>query len=484
MTGVFTVSAQNTGIHFEENNNWIQVLAKAKAEHKYIFVDCYATWCVPCKAMETNIYPEKGVGDVYSKQFISVKLQMDKNASDNEQTKSWYGLADHFTTVYTVNAYPTFLFFDPDGNPVHKAVGSLDGKGFIQLAADAQNPDKQYYSILKDFQPGKLDTADEKGLAPSIISTDKDLAGKLAVDYLSRIPESQLGLLSNEKLMVRFQYDPQVTAIAVHFISEHPMVDSTLDFISKYNKELQVKKLAQNYIDNLSEQQLYTKANISFISAFTDTSSGRGFDLFYRHGVQVDTVMHSDGYSFALILRIARNEDITTTIEQAKKTNTEPDWGQISRTIEMDFGKVYIEYSLLISKTNWYQYKKDGSNYAKYLAALTDKQAVKNEISAGFSNILFYNNRAWAIFKYGSDTASLQSALNWEEALIQKQDSPSAALLDTKANLLYKIDSVNNKAEALKIEAEAVKLRPEDKQLAGDYQKMQAGLPTWPEKME
>jgi thiol:disulfide interchange protein len=43
------------GINFENNLSWEQVKEKAKAENKYIFVDCYATWCGPCKAMDKEV---------------------------------------------------------------------------------------------------------------------------------------------------------------------------------------------------------------------------------------------------------------------------------------------------------------------------------------------------------------------------------------------------------------------------------------------
>ena len=48
-------SQQYKGIHFEQGLSWKDILAKAKAEHKYIFVDCYATWCGPCKYMDKNV---------------------------------------------------------------------------------------------------------------------------------------------------------------------------------------------------------------------------------------------------------------------------------------------------------------------------------------------------------------------------------------------------------------------------------------------
>jgi thiol:disulfide interchange protein len=43
------------GIRFEHGLSWAQVKEKAKAENKYIFMDCYATWCGPCKAMDKNV---------------------------------------------------------------------------------------------------------------------------------------------------------------------------------------------------------------------------------------------------------------------------------------------------------------------------------------------------------------------------------------------------------------------------------------------
>ena len=49
-----TLQAQHhtadTGINFLHAANWQDVLAKAKAENKYIFMDAYTTWCGPCKA--------------------------------------------------------------------------------------------------------------------------------------------------------------------------------------------------------------------------------------------------------------------------------------------------------------------------------------------------------------------------------------------------------------------------------------------------
>src|ERR1700761_1251017 len=192
-TILLTILIQATnaqGVHFEQGLSWTQLLKKAKQEHKYIFVDCYATWCGPCKMMDAEVYPNQKVGDYINSHFLSLKLQMDKTKRDDSVTKSWYFQASTFERNYTINAYPSFLFFSPDGHILHKHVGSGAAVDLIRWAKEAQDPEKQYYSILKNFQPGKLDTAELKGLAMSLLYTDKKLAAAIALDYFQRSQET------------------------------------------------------------------------------------------------------------------------------------------------------------------------------------------------------------------------------------------------------------------------------------------------------
>lgn len=34
------------------NRSWQEIMEKARAEHKYILVDCYTDWCGWCKVMD------------------------------------------------------------------------------------------------------------------------------------------------------------------------------------------------------------------------------------------------------------------------------------------------------------------------------------------------------------------------------------------------------------------------------------------------
>src|ERR1700691_5176490 len=92
------------GIAFEHGLSWREVLQKAKKENKYVFVDCYATWCSPCKMMDKNVYTNDAVASYMNSRYISVKVQMDRTPVDNDSIKCWYGAAEMLAENYSVNA--------------------------------------------------------------------------------------------------------------------------------------------------------------------------------------------------------------------------------------------------------------------------------------------------------------------------------------------------------------------------------------------
>ena len=120
LLAVTLASAQgNKGIDFR-NVKLSALLQKAKAEKKLAFVDVYASWCGPCKAMEANVYPQQKVGDYFNKYFVSAKY-------DAEQ-----GEGIEIARKYRVTAYPTYLLLDAEGNLVGKMVGGSPADDFIK----------------------------------------------------------------------------------------------------------------------------------------------------------------------------------------------------------------------------------------------------------------------------------------------------------------------------------------------------------------
>jgi thioredoxin-related protein len=151
--------SQEEGMHFAQGMSWQQVLTKAKKENKYIFVDCYTTWCGPCKFMAKNIFPLKETGDAVNPHFICVGMQIDSTDQDSDTVKRAYPDARLISINYNIRAYPTFLYLNPEGRLVHRTEGSTrNAAEFISYTKDAMNPDRQYYSMIEKFRSGSRDT--------------------------------------------------------------------------------------------------------------------------------------------------------------------------------------------------------------------------------------------------------------------------------------------------------------------------------------
>jgi len=200
--GTAATAQTEKGMHFEHGLTWQQVLDKAKAENKFIFVDCYTTWCGPCKMMSAQVFPLEEVGSFYNEKYIMVKVQLDTTKNDDEQVKGWFATGKEFVDKYNVRVYPTYLFFDNKGEIVHRAVGSSDPATFITKGKDALNKETQYYAVKHLYEGGQKDDSLLYKLAKmSSEAYDQPFAGKVAREYLATqknlLTENNIRLLSN-----------------------------------------------------------------------------------------------------------------------------------------------------------------------------------------------------------------------------------------------------------------------------------------------
>jgi thioredoxin 1 len=108
------------GIQFTEAS-WKDVLKKAKADKKVIFLDAYASWCGPCKMLQKNVFTKKAVGDYYNSKFINVKMDMEK------------GEGPALAQVYPLEAYPTLLYIDGNGKILRKVLGLQTPEALIAI---------------------------------------------------------------------------------------------------------------------------------------------------------------------------------------------------------------------------------------------------------------------------------------------------------------------------------------------------------------
>jgi thioredoxin-related protein len=407
--------------------SWQQIKKKAKAENKYIFVDCYATWCLPCKKMDREIYSNDSITRFLGSRFISLKIQMDTSKSDNEEIKKWYSDANYINKEYHIRSYPTFLFFSPDGELVHRDAGFKNVKELLDLASSAVSPEKQYYTLLNKYKNG-------------------------AKNY------SQMVYLAN----------------TTYFIGDKKMA----------------RVIAQDYIDNylsgLKKNDLITKENIKFLISYTTTSSDKSFWILFKNADKINRIMHDSGYVQAKLHYIISMEEIQPALDSASKsTNAKPDWSKLSQSLKKKYNNYYAERAITEAKIRWYQFKKDWAGFSKYTISFVNDFVLysnDDELTDRSWDIFLFSSDKGELQKALEWT---------KRVIARNSDSTNILpnIMDTYANLIYKMGYLfNNKNDTSKaIEEEqkaldiAVRLKDENKikTFKGAIDKMKNSAPTW-----
>lgn len=115
-----------TGIKFEEKASWKEIIKKAKAEKKLIFMDAYTTWCGPCKALQVKVFPDKQLGEFFNQNFVNVAVDMEE------------GDGVKLSSIYDVQGYPTLFFIDPNnGKVVQSVLGYTEANQLLNTAKKA-----------------------------------------------------------------------------------------------------------------------------------------------------------------------------------------------------------------------------------------------------------------------------------------------------------------------------------------------------------
>ena len=131
--------AQNPQINFEKGT-FTEIKEKAENANKMIFIDGYATWCGPCKLMDKNVFTNDAVAEFYNENFINIKMDMESKEGKK------------LDSIYDVTGYPTFLYINEKGDLIHQWIGASSPEKFIQIGADALNPEKQLSSFKKRYE--------------------------------------------------------------------------------------------------------------------------------------------------------------------------------------------------------------------------------------------------------------------------------------------------------------------------------------------
>ena len=179
LIAAITTNAQE-GIKFNQTTTWNDTKAKAAAEHKLIFLDCYTSWCAPCKWMDKNVFTAPVVANFYNENFINAKIDMEKGEGIELRKK------------YSVQSFPTFLFINDKGEVVHRTASKMSVEEFLEEGKKASNPTTNLSYLNAKYAEGARDLPFLLDYYLVLNKSDRTKAEKIGKDIVDGITEKDL----------------------------------------------------------------------------------------------------------------------------------------------------------------------------------------------------------------------------------------------------------------------------------------------------
>lgn len=186
--------AQDRSINFAPETITVEELfAQAKASGKIIFLDCFTSWCGPCKMMARDVFTNNEVADFFNANFYNAKLDMEKEQGAILNKK------------YGITAYPTMLFIDPESRfIVHTVIGAHQPADLIAEAKKALDPALSMEKVKAAYEAGDK--------TPKTVNDYLTVLGKahlsglmndVALDYVKDMDKEELAKPENWDIFAR-----------------------------------------------------------------------------------------------------------------------------------------------------------------------------------------------------------------------------------------------------------------------------------------
>lgn len=199
-----------------------QGLSASKAENKPLYIHCFADWCHYCMYMMDSVYPDKEVGDFFNAKFVCIKMDMEKEGKElNKTIKS--------------HTFPTMLFYDINGELMHRAAGRRYKQPFLELGKEALDPRRQMRTFKNKYESGTATPAEVQFYfrMQEIAGMDAQL---MIDDYLRKQSDSDFTSANNWRIMYDIIKDPTLPVMK-------RIIDNKKELETKYTADSVNNKL-------------------------------------------------------------------------------------------------------------------------------------------------------------------------------------------------------------------------------------------------
>ena len=153
---------------------------KAAKENKLIFIDCYTSWCAPCKWMDKNVFNVPEVANYYNSTFINAHFDMEK------------GEGVMLRKEYEVQSFPTYLFIDHKGKLIYRSNSKMPVAEFLSVGKKATDPAQSLSALKEAYNKGNRDMKFLLDYYDLMEHSDRTFAAKLNREIMEGFPADKL----------------------------------------------------------------------------------------------------------------------------------------------------------------------------------------------------------------------------------------------------------------------------------------------------
>lgn len=186
---------------------WQEALDKARKENKLIFMDCYTSWCGPCKMLAKEVFTDPEVAVFFNEKFVNVKVDMEK------------GEGITLKEQYKVTAYPTLNFINGKGELQHCIVGGMPAEELLKQAALALEG-KGLAVLEKAYNAGDREPEFIETYMTALgLANRGEAAEQVCLDYFSTLDKAKLSERKYWDLFAKYVKDVDSDVFA--YVYEH-----------------------------------------------------------------------------------------------------------------------------------------------------------------------------------------------------------------------------------------------------------------------
>ena len=249
-----------------------QGIEKAKAEGKFLFVDTYAEWCIPCKRMK-RVFADKKVSHYFNQNYVNIKIDM-----DGLNGKTTYN-------DYDVVFLPTMMIFDHEGEIKYKTDKLLTAEELLSIGEQANVEGVYLGNNASQIMSSPFETTFNK-VKPKTVPVEVASAPKKSIPTAQEEGQKE----SNSKGQI-------VKIIGVNDV----MPPEVLYQEAYYQMQLMNDRQGEAAIAYLKTQEDWgTKKNVKFIYDFVESTNSMLFDYIKENRDHVASIVGEFNLSHSL----------------------------------------------------------------------------------------------------------------------------------------------------------------------------------------